>query len=95
MARAKIILAPVVSEKTVYLGQENRYAFWVKKEAVKPEISRAVEEAFKVDVTAVHIINVPGKRKRFRGIRGQRQERKKAIVTLKKGQKINLFEEAK
>jgi len=95
MTKSKMILIPIISEKTVHLGRDNRYAFWVSPQINKEEIARAVKELFKVEAVGVNIITLPGKRKRFRGTWGQREKRKKAIVTLRKGQRIALFEEPK
>jgi len=95
MSIVKLKLIPVISEKTVYLGQENRYAFWVAPSSTKQEVAYAVENLFKVDVIKVNMVSLPGKTKKFRGVTGRRSVRKKAIVTIKKGQKISLFEETK
>ncbi len=94
-SKTKLILAPIVSEKTVNLGRQNRYAFWVETKATKPEIVQAFKELFKVKVVKVNLVTSPGKKKRFRGIWGKRKERKKAIITLSEGQKLALFEEPK
>ncbi len=88
----QILRRPVVTEKSTVLQAQGKYAFEVAREANKPQIKQAVEKAFKVEVTAVNVMTVPGKRRRL----GRRQlpahPWKKAIVTLKKGDKIELFE---
>lgn len=90
-----IIKQPVVSEKSISQGVVNKYTFAVNADATKPQVVSAIKHLFKVDVTDVNIVNTPGKVKRYKRIEGKRSDQKKAIVTLKAGQKINLFEEAK
>lgn len=90
-----IIKQPVVSEKSISQGVVNKYTFAVNSDATKPQVVSAIKHLFKVDVTDVNIVNTPGKVKRYKRIEGKRSDQKKAIVTLKAGQKINLFEEAK
>ena len=88
----KIIKKPVVSEKTTLLSErDNKYVFEVALDANKIQIKRAVEEVFKVGVTKVRTLRIQGKLKRVRRELGRRPERKKAIVTLKKGDSIELF----
>jgi len=88
----KIIRRPVVSERTTLLSErDNKYVFEVAPEANKLQIKRAVEEAFKVGVTKVRTMRVPGKRKRVRLQIGMTPSWKKAIVTLKQGDRIELF----
>ena len=86
----KIILAPCVSEKSTMVQVDRQYVFQVKNDATKPEIARAVKLAFGVDVEAVRVINVKGKAKRFGAIQGRKKAWKKAFITLKEGQAINL-----
>lgn len=87
-----VIRKPLVTEKNSLLQEKNKYAFEVTKTATKRQVKEAVELAFKVKVTEVNVINVPGKAKRM----GRRivvsPARKKAIVTLEPGQKIQIFE---
>lgn len=93
MARAdEIILKPIVSERTMDLMQENKYVFYVDDRANKVEIKKAVEELFNVGVLKVRTLNVKGKPKRFGRYEGYTPKRKKAIVTLKEGDSIELFE---
>lgn len=87
-----IIMKPVVSEKTTNLLADNKYTFWVNTKANKVEIKQAVEELFKVKVEKVNTMNVKGKRKRVRQFVGMTPGRKKAIVTLRAGDKIEIFE---
>ena len=93
MARAdEIIFRPIISERSMQLVEENKYAFFVDTRANKIEIKKAVEELFNVNVNAVHTVNVKGKKKRLGRNVGRTPNRKKAIVTLKEGDKIEIFE---
>jgi large subunit ribosomal protein L23 len=84
------ILAPIITEKSTRLSEQNKVVFRVADDASKDEIAAAVEELFKVKVTKVNTLNVKGKTKRFRGILGKRSDVKKAIVTLAEGQSIDI-----
>ena len=84
------ILAPVITEKSTLVAEENKIVFRVPMTATKPQIKEAVETLFKVDVTKVNTIVVKGKTKRFRGTIGRRPDMKKALVTLKDGQSIDI-----
>ena len=86
----EIIRGPVVTEKATLLGEHNQVSFRVALDATKPEIKAAVEEVFKVKVTAVNTLRQKGKRVRFRGRPGRRSDMKKAIVTLAEGQSIDI-----
>jgi large subunit ribosomal protein L23 len=74
------------------LQVQNKYAFEVAEEANKNQIKQAVEKAFKVNVTTVNVMTVPGKRRRVGRRMVLTPSHKKAIVTLKQGDKIELFE---
>jgi len=89
-----IILAPVVSEKSYALIEQNTYTFLVAPTASKPEIHDAVESIFGVTVTRVNTLNRQGKavRQRRSNAKGHRPDTKRAIVTLKAGDRIELFE---
>lgn len=87
-----IIRRPLVTEKTTALMEQNKYAFEVDPRANKVQIRQAVEEIFKVKVTDVNTITVPGKVKRMGRFQGKRPDRKKAIVTLAEGSRIEIFE---
>ena len=80
-----IILAPVVSEKSYGLMEENTYVFFVAKTANKTEIKIAIEQIFGVQVASVNTVNREGKRKRTRTGYGQRKSTKRAYVTLREG----------
>jgi len=84
------ILRPVITEKATMASQHGQIAFWVLPSATKPEIKSAVEALFKVEVTKVNTTSLPGKIKRFKGREGVRSDRKKALVTLKSGQTIDI-----
>ncbi len=93
MDARQIILTPLVTEKSTADREiHNRYFFRVPREATKGEIARAVQELFNVTVTAVHTINMQGKKKRLGRNLGRRSSWKKAIVTLAEGQKVDFFE---
>jgi large subunit ribosomal protein L23 len=85
-----VIVAPVITEKATLLSELNKVVFRVAADATKDEIAAAVEELFKVNVTKVNTMLVEGKRKRFRGRLGKRNDVKKAIVTLAEGQSIDI-----
>ncbi len=87
-----ILKKPVVTEKSTSLLADNKYTFVVDPRANKTEIKQAVEKVFKVKVEKVNTMNVKGKIKRVRRIPGRTPDTKKAIVTLKKGDKIEIFE---
>ncbi len=85
-----IVLAPVITEKSTLAAENNQVIFKVRRNATKPEIKEAVERLFKVKVKAVNTINRQGKVKRFRGIKGQQNAIKKAIVTLEEGYSVDV-----
>lgn len=88
-----VLIKPLVTEKTSTLMAENKYTFKVEKAANKIEIKHAVESIFKVDVVDVKTMNMPGKLKRQGKTSGMTSEWKKAIVTVKEGQRLPLFDE--
>lgn len=88
----EIIIKPVVTEKSVDLMQENKYCFKVAKDANKIEIKNAIEEIFKVTVVNVNTVNVHGKMKRMGRTQGMTASWKKAAVTLREGDSIEVFE---
>ncbi|MGQ9511197.1 MAG: 50S ribosomal protein L23 [Thermaceae bacterium] len=87
-----VILAPVLSEKAYQGFSEGKYTFWVHPEATRTEIKKAVEEAFKVKVVKVNTLLVRGKKKRLGRYLGKRPDRKKAIVQVAPGQRIEALE---
>ena len=89
----QILLAPVVSEKSTFVGEKrNQYVFRVAADATKPEVKAAVELMFKTQVKSVSVVNVRGKEKRFGRFMGRRNNWKKAYVALQPGQEINFAE---
>ena len=86
-----VLIAPVVSEKSYALLDENKYTFLVDKDSNKTEIKIAVEKVFNVKVTSVNTLNRPGKRKRTRNGWGSRVDTKRAIVSVADGQRIDIF----
>jgi large subunit ribosomal protein L23 len=91
----QVLVAPIVSEKaTMVADKTNAVLFKVLQDATKPEIKAAVELMFKVDVKAVSVLNQKGKTKRFGKSTGRRDNIRKAYVTLKPGQELNIGGEA-
>jgi large subunit ribosomal protein L23 len=90
----QVLLAPVVSEKSYELIDQRKYAFRVHPDAHKTQIRQAVEELFDVHVQAVNIIKVQPKPKRRGLIRGTKRGWKKAIVQVREGESIEIFEGA-
>ena len=88
----EVLRRPLITEKNAALQAQGKYAFEIAREATKHQVKQAVEKAFKVKVTAVNVMTVPGKTRRI----GRREvltpSWKKAFVTLKPGDKIELFE---
>lgn len=85
-----VVMAPLRTEKGTRLLPFNKYLFWVDKKANKIDIKSAVEELYKVRVERVNTLTKRGKKKRVRFAEGKTPDRKKAIVTLKAGDKIDL-----
>jgi large subunit ribosomal protein L23 len=89
----RVIVAPVVTEKSsAAYSARKEYAFRVDSRATKPEIKAAIEELFKVTVTGVRTLVLPAKRRTYGRYAGRRPAWKKAIVTLKEGDAIEVFE---
>ena len=85
-----VIIAPVITEKSMANRQANVYTFKVAKDATKNEIKNAVEEAFKVSVKNVNTLNTKSKRRRVGKYAGRTKTYKKAIVTLAAGSSIEI-----
>jgi large subunit ribosomal protein L23 len=90
----QVLLAPVVSEKSYSLITDRKYTFKVHEDAHKTQIRQAVEELFEVEVANVNVIKVQSKPKRRGMTSGRRPGWKKAIVQLKEGHEIEIFEGA-
>ena len=86
-----VIRRPVISEKSYGLLEENKYTFVVSPDANKTQIKIAVEQIFNVKVLDVNTINRKGKRKRTRFGIGTRKDTKRAIVSLREGDRIEIF----
>lgn len=88
----KVLVAPHISEKSTRIADADRQVtFRVMRSARKPEIKRAVERMFEVEVQQVHVVNMKGKRKSFARRPGRRPDWKKAYVTLKPGHDIDFL----
>jgi len=85
-----IIIKPIVTEKSMNAAAFNKYTFEVAKTANKLEIRKAVEDIFKVKVTKINTLNVPAKFRRYGKYSGLTRSWKKAVVTLKAGDKIEV-----
>ena len=86
-----VLIAPVVSEKSYGLLDNNKYTFIVHPAANQTEIKIAVETIFKVKVTSVNTINRAGKKRRTRSGMGKRPDTKRAIVSVAEGERIDIF----
>ena len=86
-----ILLAPVISEKSYGLLDDNKYTFIVRPDANKTQIKIAVQQVFNVKVTGVNTVNRQGKRKRTRTGYGKRKDTKRAVVSLAPGDRIEIF----
>jgi large subunit ribosomal protein L23 len=85
-----VIRKPIITEKATLASEANAVVFEVAKDAAKPQIKQAVEELFGVKVKSVNTVITKGKTKRFRGVKGRRNDVKKAYVTLEEGNTIDV-----
>lgn len=92
MEARDILIRPIVTEKSTALMEQGKYTFRVPLAATKIQIRQAVEQIFKVKVQAVNTMCYEGKLKRMGRTQGRRSDWKKAVVTLKPGEAIELFE---
>ena len=92
MEARDILIKPIVTEKSTALMEERKYTFCVPLSATKIQIRQAVEQIFKVKVQAVNTMRYEGKMKRLGRTQGRRSDWKIAVVTLKPGETIELFE---
>ena len=86
----EVLRFPKVTEKSTLMAENNQMVFVVSLDANKSEIKQAVERLFKVKVAGVNTVKSPGKSKRFRGRLGQRNDVKKAYVTLADGEAVDI-----
>jgi large subunit ribosomal protein L23 len=89
----EVLIRPVVTEKSTIMSDLNKYVFKVDKNATKISVKQAVKALYNVEPEKVNMVVVRGKKKRVRYKSGYKPSWKKAIVTLAKGDKINLFED--
>ena len=87
----EVIRRPMITEKSTLLQEQDKYVFEVSPEANKTQVKQAVEDVFDVEVVAVNMMNIKGKSKRFGPRMARGKSRKKAIVSLKRGDKIEIF----
>ena len=92
MTSHDVVMRPVMSEKAVMGIADNKYAFYVHPKSNRTQIKDAIEQVFGVDVVKINLVNVKGKVKSLGRYSGRRPARKKAIVTLKEGQRIQELE---
>ena len=88
----EVLRRPLITEKSTDLQVQNKYAFEIAEGTNKLLVKQAVEKAFKVKVTGVNVMTVPGKTRRVGRRQVQTRSWRKAIVTLQHGDKIELFE---
>ncbi len=88
----KILVKPVITEKATHLNAINKYVFVVSREANKINVARAIEAIYGVHPLKVNIMNVSGKQVISRRIKGRRSDWRKAIVTLRAGESIKIYE---
>jgi large subunit ribosomal protein L23 len=94
MIHTNILIKPIITEKSMIQTAANKYTFEVDPRATKGQIRQAIQEVFGVNVVSVKTVKIAGKRRRVGKMRREiiKQKRKKAIIKLKSGQKIELFE---
>lgn len=86
-----VVKEPHISEKATILAEKNKYVFKVGSGVNKHSIKKSVEGIYKVDVLAVNIIKTPKKKRRIGRIEGYKKAYSKAVVTIKEGQKIEIY----
>ena len=91
MTDTLVLLRPIITEKSMSRTNVGKYTFEVRRDASKQQIAEAVAEAFKVDVLEVNTMTVKGKTRRLGRRVGRTPDRKKAVVTLGKGQRIERY----
>lgn len=93
MNRHDIIISPFVTEKSTLLREtQNQYSFVVRSDVNRSEVKKALEETLSIKVAKVRIMNCMGKEKRLNRFIGRRPDWKKAVITLKEGVKLTIFE---
>jgi large subunit ribosomal protein L23 len=94
MNAAKVLVRPLVTEKSTILNEQGKYVFEIGPDATKEDVAKAVAKTFNVTVTAVNTMRIRGKTKRFGRRLSKQPDVRKAVVSLKPGDKIQLFEGA-
>ncbi len=89
---SRVLIRPRITEKAYAVNALDQYVFQVTLTATKTEVKRAVEEAYGVTVVAVNMVRLPGKKKNYGRTSGQRSVVKKALVRIKKGETLQLFQ---
>lgn len=87
-ALQSVIVQPRISEKATKLNSQDKYVFVVARKANKIEVKKAIETSYKVRVVRVNIVKMQGKTRNFKNMAGRTSDFKKAIVTLRKGDRI-------
>jgi large subunit ribosomal protein L23 len=87
--KSEILISPRVTEKSTMVGEQNVYTFEIHRKANKIEVKREIKKLFKVDPVKVNVVNIPDKKVFMRGKYGSKKGYRKAMVYLKKGDKIN------
>lgn len=88
----KILIRPLITEKATYMGAFNQYVFEVAPGAGKIEVKKAIESVYGVSPKSVNIVTLSGKQRRYGRVMGRTKNWKKAIITLKPGEKIEIYE---
>lgn len=88
----RVLVKPLITEKVTELGEFNKYGFEVSVNTNKTEVAKAIKEVYGVTPISVNIMNMRGKRVRFGRTMGKKKDWKKAIITLKKGEKIEVYQ---
>lgn len=88
----RVLVKPMVTEKATTLGAVNQYVFMVETSANKISVAKAIEEVYNVKPISVNVIKMKGKKVNRGKVAGKRKDFKKAIVTLKKGESISIYE---
>ncbi len=88
----RVLVRPRITEKAYAVNALDQYVFQVTMAATKTEVKRAVEEAYGVSVVSVNMVRLPGKKKNYGRASGTRSAVKKALVRIKKGETIQLFQ---
>ena len=92
MSGLGIVISPIMTEKSHGMSQEGKYLFKVSSKVNKNSIKKAIEEMYKVNVEKVNVLTVSKKKRTIKYDRGYQKTYRKAIVTLKEGQSITVFE---